>query len=170
MYTVTTLAGGSANGNTYGKVDGTGSSALFRFPAGVVVGSSGSLFVADSFNHKIRVVDTVSGVVTTLVGGGSTGDTYGSVDGVGTSALLDYPTGLANLDIAPGYASDTLVLADYQNNKVRRSTGIRSNRRAVLMALVSLPLHPSRTDPPHHTKRHSLFNFWRGHHGPRVRF
>ena len=169
MYTVTTLAGGGANGNTYGKVDGTGSSALFRFPAGVVVGSSGSLFVADSFNHKIRVVDTVSGVVTTLVGGGSTGNTYGSVDGVGTSALLDYPTGLANLDIAPGYAADTLVLADYQNNKVRSSTGLTSKRRAVLMALFSSPPHLSRTDPPHHTKRHSFFNYWRGHYGPRVR-
>jgi len=170
VYTVTTLAGGSANGNTYGKVDGTGSSALFRFPAGVVVGSSGSLFVADSFNHKIRVVDTVSGVVTTLVGGGSTGNTYGSVDGVGTSALLDYPTGLANLDIVSGFASDTLVCSDQANNKVRRSTGIRSKRRAVLMALVSSPPHPSRTDPPHYIRRAHVDNYWRGHLGPRVWF
>ena len=119
VYTVTTLAGGGTTGNSYGQVDGSGSAALFKYPAGIAVGSGGLVFVSDSANHKIRVVDSSSGAVTTLVGGGAAGNSYGSADGFGTSALLTLPTGLALLDVAPGYVANTLLLADYQNNKVR---------------------------------------------------
>ena len=49
---VTTLAGLPGSGGAY---DGTGSAARFYSPAGVAVDSDGTVYVADSGNHTIRV-------------------------------------------------------------------------------------------------------------------
>ncbi len=48
---VTTLAGVAGS---YGIADGTGRSARFLNPAGIAVANSGTLYVADSYNHEIR--------------------------------------------------------------------------------------------------------------------
>jgi len=54
---VTTVAGGSSTGSVTGSSDGTGTSALFNWPSGVSIDSSSSfLYVADSYNNKIRRV------------------------------------------------------------------------------------------------------------------
>ena len=54
---VTRLAGGgSASGVATGSADGTGSAAMFKNPNGVAVSSSGSVYVADSSNHLIRMI------------------------------------------------------------------------------------------------------------------
>ena len=107
---VTTLAGGSSAG----LVDGMGSNALFYYPLGIVIGSSGTLFIADSFNHKIRTI-APDGAVTTLAGGGgASGRTLGSIDAAGTAALFNNPIGLA-ID-----TQGVLYVGDYVNNKVRK--------------------------------------------------
>jgi uncharacterized repeat protein (TIGR01451 family) len=48
---VTTLAGAAGS---YGIADGMGSAARFLTPAGIAVASSGTIYVADSYNHEIR--------------------------------------------------------------------------------------------------------------------
>jgi uncharacterized repeat protein (TIGR01451 family) len=48
---VTTLGGVAGS---YGIADGTGPSARFMNPAGIAVANSGTLYVADSYNHEIR--------------------------------------------------------------------------------------------------------------------
>jgi hypothetical protein len=56
---VTTLAG-SVNG----KRDAFGTAALFRSPAGVAVNAAGSaLYIADTFNHKIRRLNLLTSEV-----------------------------------------------------------------------------------------------------------
>lgn len=40
-----------------GYVDGVGSSARFHFPHGIAISAEGSLFVADSENHRIRKIN-----------------------------------------------------------------------------------------------------------------
>ena len=50
---VTTLAGTAGSA---GSTNGTGAAARFSSPAGIVVDSSGNLYVADTGNHQIRCI------------------------------------------------------------------------------------------------------------------
>ena len=104
---VTTLAG-----STMGSTDGTGTGASFSLPSAVaVIPSSGVIVVADSGNHRIRLV-TPAGVVTTLAGSGQ-----GSADGTGTGASFNFPTGVA---VIP--SSGVIVVGDQVNHRIRLVT------------------------------------------------
>jgi sugar lactone lactonase YvrE len=83
-------------------------------PTGVAVDGSGNVFIAETYSMCIRRVAAGTGVITTVAGAG--GGVYGfSGDGgPATSALLDYPSGVA-VD-----ASGNLYIADTQNHRIRR--------------------------------------------------
>ncbi|MBM3271182.1 MAG: hypothetical protein FJZ01_26415 [Candidatus Sericytochromatia bacterium] len=104
---VSTLAGDG----TAGSLDGPGSSARFYMPIGIAVDASGTVYVGDAFNQRIRKV-TPAGLVTTLAGDG----TGGFADGASTSARFSYPVALA-VD-----ASGTVFVADRGNNRIRKVT------------------------------------------------
>ena len=91
-----------------GQVDGAGSAALFQGPSGLAMDSSGLLFVADSANHKIRVVllSGSGGTVATYAGGGADGQTSGVADGLGTLAGFTNPQGVAVDSSGLLYVSD----------------------------------------------------------------
>ena len=98
--TVTTVAGSAP---AIGQRDGTGATALFNNPQGVVADSDGNMFVADTYNHTIRKV-TPAGVVTTFAG---RQDAPGQQDGTGTAASFFYPTDIT-ID-----SSGNLFVTDY---------------------------------------------------------
>jgi sugar lactone lactonase YvrE len=103
--TVTTLAGS-------GKpefADGQGKEASFNQPHGIAVDEIGTVYVADTFNHRIRKIGP-SGYVTTLVGSGNPG----SEDGYGSAASFNNPDALA-ID-----GSGNVYVADQQNHKIRK--------------------------------------------------
>jgi sugar lactone lactonase YvrE len=102
--TVTTLAGSGFQ--TY--ADGQGLASSFNAPRGVAVDGSGNVFVADTWNNRIRKI-TPGGNVTTLAGGG-----FGYSDGQGTAAGFFSPYALA-VD-----GSGNVYVADSQNNRVRK--------------------------------------------------
>lgn len=104
---VTTLAGST----TSGSMDGTGVAARFHYPTGVAVDPSGTVYVADYLNNKIRKI-TSGGVVTTLAGSAATG----SADGTGASAFFHYPSGVA-VD-----ATGNIYVADSYNHMIRKIT------------------------------------------------
>jgi hypothetical protein len=56
---VTTLAGSWFSN----LADGSGSNAGFLYPSGVAVDASGTVFVADKSNHRIRKATTFAGTV-----------------------------------------------------------------------------------------------------------
>ncbi len=93
---VTTLAGSGSPG----KVDGTGTAALFKFPAGISVDTAGYVYVADTDNQVIRKISP-AGVVTTIAGSG-----IGSADGVGTAATFFNPKDVAVDSIGNVYVVD----------------------------------------------------------------
>ena len=94
-----------------GAQDGTGATAQFYFPSGLVSDGAGNLFVADSGNNTIRKIILATGATTTLAG--SPGIS-GAADGVGGEAQFFSPQGLA-LD-----GAGNLFVADSANNTIRK--------------------------------------------------
>ncbi len=104
---VTTFAGMAGNP---GSTDGTGITASFRFPSGIAIDASGTIYVADGSNHTIRKI-TPAGVVTTFAG---MAGVSGSANGTGTAASFNTPLGIA-ID-----ASGAIYVADSFNHIIRR--------------------------------------------------
>ena len=69
--TITTVAGNGINGSS--GDGGPATSASLSAPLGVALDSSGNLFIADSYNNRIRKVDVVTGLITTVAGSGCCG-------------------------------------------------------------------------------------------------
>ncbi len=91
--------------NQKGFTDGNAGIALFNAPIGVAV-SENKIFVADTYNDKIRVIE--NGNVMTLAGSGQ-----GFADAEqGASAKFDTPCGLA-------IWGDKLLIADSENRRIR---------------------------------------------------
>lgn len=103
--TVRTLAGGDLF--TFGDEDGIGHAARLQHPLGVAV-HEGVVFIADTYNHKIKRLDPRSGNVETIAGSGSPGH----ADGPGKKAQFHEPGGVS-------VAGQTLFVADTNNHAVR---------------------------------------------------
>lgn len=102
---VTTLAGDGSAGFT----DGPAGQARFNGPVGVAVDKAGNVFVADTYNDRIRRIG-VDGVVSTVAGNG----VAGTLDGPAAAAMFDTPSGIA-VD-----AAGVLYVADTKAGAVRR--------------------------------------------------
>ena len=110
---ITTIAGTGTIGST--GDGGAATSALLYYPLGVALDSTGTqacynkfifnitltcyslhylgnVYIADTYNHIIRKVDT-SGIITTIAGTRSAG--FSGDGGAATSATLNYPFGVA---------------------------------------------------------------------------
>jgi len=107
-YNFTTIAGQILNGNGY--LDGTGQNAVFNQPTGIALDKAGNMYIADTFNNVIRLINA-SGVVTTIAG--QVGIS-GSKDGIGLNAQFGQIYGIA-ID-----NSNNLYTTDFTNNSVRK--------------------------------------------------
>ena len=109
---VTTLAGGGSSHGSGAFADGVGTNARFSYPSGIALLPNGNLVVADTVNHRIRLITMPDAVVTTLAGSGST--TF--AEGIGSVATFYNPRGVAVLP------NGNLVVADQGNNRIRLIT------------------------------------------------
>ncbi|HEY6330939.1 MAG TPA: NHL repeat-containing protein [Blastocatellia bacterium] len=96
-------------GSGRGYRDGPADQAQFDSPVGVAVDGSGNIYVADTYNDRIRKIST-DGQVTTVAGSG----TPGSDDGVGAAASFDTPCGIV---VDP---AGNLFVADTGNDAIRK--------------------------------------------------
>jgi sugar lactone lactonase YvrE len=95
-------------GSTAGFADGIGTVAQFNYPYGITVDASGNVYVADRNNHKIRKISP-AGAVNTIAG-----STLGFLNGAGTIAQFNEPSGIA-IDL-----NGNLFVSDAINHKIRK--------------------------------------------------
>jgi sugar lactone lactonase YvrE len=106
---ITTVAGTGALG--FSGDGGPATSALLRSPSGVAVDSSGNLFIADSENNRIRVVNAGTGIIATIAGNGTEG--FGGDGGPAIRASLNDPIGLC-VD-----TRGNVFILDTKNDRIR---------------------------------------------------
>jgi sugar lactone lactonase YvrE len=107
---ITTVAGTGQPG--FSGDQPSAAKAQLDLPRGLSIDSAGNLYIADSRNQRIRRVDGITGLVTTIAGDG-TQAFLGEVSPA-TSASLDTPRAVT---ISP---AALLTLADAGNNRVRQ--------------------------------------------------
>lgn len=103
---VRTLAGGDLF--DFGDVDGRGDDVRLQHPLGVLWQGE-RLFIADTYNHRLKTLDPRTGEVRAFAGDGRAGHE----DGAGRTARFYEPGGLAA-------AGDQLYVADTNNHAIRR--------------------------------------------------
>ena len=89
------------------------------FPIGEAIDAAGNLYFADLLNQRIRRIDAVTGIITTVAGNGTVG--YSGDNGPAVNAELNYPYGVASDQ------AGNLYIADTENGRIRRvdaATGI----------------------------------------------
>jgi thiol-disulfide isomerase/thioredoxin len=111
--TVRTIAGGDLF--EFGDTDGRGDKVRLQHPLGIAA-AGGRLFVADTYNHKIKTLEPGKGQVRTFAGRGG----EGADDGRRGVAAFYEPGGLAA-------TSDTLYVAETNNHAIRR-VGLTTDR------------------------------------------
>ena len=110
---ITAVAGNGASG--FSGDNGSATAAALQQPSGVAVDSGGNLYIADTYNFRIRKVS--GGAITTVAGTGIGG--YSGDGGAATSAQLAGAYGVA-VD-----SGGNLYIADTSNNRVRKvSNGV----------------------------------------------
>ena len=115
---ISTVAGNGTGGFSGDGASATG--AKINSPYSVAVDPNGNIYIADTYNNRVRKV-TSAGIISTVAGNGTAGFTGDG--GSATSAELYLPTGIAS------DSSGNIYIADYGNNRVRKvtvSTGIIS--------------------------------------------
>jgi sugar lactone lactonase YvrE len=85
-------------------------SATLNFPSAVAVDAGGHLYIADTFNHRVRKVDARTGIITAVAGTGQR--RFSGDGGAGSAAALNEPVALA-------VDRQRLYIADQNNHRVR---------------------------------------------------
>uniref|UniRef100_A0A2P2I9I5 NHL repeat-containing protein 2 n=1 Tax=Hirondellea gigas TaxID=1518452 RepID=A0A2P2I9I5_9CRUS len=121
---VTSMVGGATDPTdlfAYGDTDGVGNTARLQHPLAVTCDTLGRLYIADTYNHKIKVLTPCSSgrageavkkfQVSTVAGDGTAGDAVGEA----LQARFDEPSGVCCMD-------DVLYIADTNNHCIKVMT------------------------------------------------
>lgn len=109
--TMTVLAGTGTAGAT--GDGGAATEATLNAPEGVAVDALGNVFIADTGNHKLRLIDAATGKISTVAGTGTAG--YND-DGTAATRQLSGPTNLA----VGGASPPALFFHDSGNKLIRK--------------------------------------------------
>ncbi len=109
---INTFAGNNAGGAGFTGDYGPATAAQLNNPSGLAVNSRNELYIADSSNNAVRMVD-LQGNISTVAGSASGTIGFSGDNGPATNGLLNNPIGLA-IDSA-----GNIYIADGGNNRIR---------------------------------------------------
>ena len=108
---IVTIAGNGVAGWTGDGQAASDFSVSVNDPSGLAIDGAGNLYIADTGNNVIRRIDAATGIITTVAGNGTAGDS--GDNGPAPSASLNSPAGIS-VD-----AVGNLYIADTANHKIR---------------------------------------------------
>ena len=110
---ITTIAGSGENG--YDGDDKPAIEAALNTPNAVAAAPNGDIYIADTLNNRIRMIDHATGLIHTVAGDGAAGGNGPIGDGgPATSAHLFMPSDVAVAD------NGDIYIADMHHNRVRK--------------------------------------------------
>ena len=111
---ITTVAGSGDNG--YDGDDKPATEAALNTPSAVACARDGNVYIADTLNYRIRMIDAKTGLIHTIAGDGNAGDATNVGDGgLATAAHLNMPS-----DVQLDPNSGDIYIADMHHNRVRK--------------------------------------------------
>ncbi len=116
-----TVAGTGTAGYLAAQGGGPAAEAEINDPDGIAVDTLGNLYIADTGNHRVRRVESHTGLITTVAGNGGTGYRASDEGKLATGAELNSPYGVA-FDL-----QGNLYIADMEEHRIRRidaATGV----------------------------------------------
>jgi len=112
---VTTVAGNLNQGCGYNGDGIPATQALLNSPSSVTLDAAGDIYICDQYNNRVRRVDHVTGLISTVAGNGVAG--FSGDGGPATSAMLNFPSGVG-VD-----GKGNLYIADTSNSRLRLVDG-----------------------------------------------
>jgi hypothetical protein len=131
---INTVVGDGSGLYGSGGDGGLATSARLYYPMAVAVDAQGNLYIADQGNHRIRRVDAVTRIITTVAGNGTSG--HSGDGGAATLAKIFSPT-----DVTVDNRGD-IYIADYNNRRVRKVDAVTG----VITTVAGGPSLPPQTD------------------------
>ena len=111
---IITIAGNGQSG--YGGDDGPATEAALNNPSGVAAARNGDIYIADTLNYRLRMIDHATGFIHTIAGDGDAGDDESNV-GDGGPALASHLNMPSDVALAP---NGDIYIADMHHHRVRK--------------------------------------------------
>src|SRR6185503_4613369 len=114
---ITTIAGNGENG--YDGDEKPAIEAALNTPSAVATAPNGDIYIADTLNYRVRMIEARTGLIHTIAGDGQPGDPNNGMNvgdgGPAISAHLNMPS-----DVAIERVSGDIYIADMHHNRIRR--------------------------------------------------
>jgi hypothetical protein len=115
--TINTVAGTHTGSGSFSGDGGLATSSHLNDPEGIAIDVAGDIYITDSSNNDVRVVNAFTGIISTISGSLTQSTGYSGDGGLASDGVFNYPTYPAFDNAGDFYVSDN------GNNVIRKISG-----------------------------------------------